>query len=134
MSTIEVKDVLDTKQLGEVVEKSLIEQAAKPTNSLTQSEVTSVAPSVKKDVVQEVVQQMGPVLEHLSDTEPFWQSRQWWIAMLSLAGSLLGIFGIVFPPEMQQEVLAIVMAIIGAVSSATLIYNRYFAKRPLFRK
>lgn len=104
--------------------------AADTSNTMKPKDAKAVVVATTEAAKPEVKEAQAQV-DHALDQEPFYLSRQWWVTMLGLAGSVAGLAGYAFPAEMQQQVLAIAMAGIGVITSATLFYNRYVAKKPI---
>lgn len=132
MAKIDIGKLID---IASVVKDALNVEAKKDSNSLKPAEVTKVADpvatKVEAKVTQIVTKELQAREDFATDQEPFYLSRQWWVTMLGLAGSVAGLAGYAFPAEMQQQVLAIAMAGIGVITSVTLFYNRYVAKKPI---
>lgn len=126
--TIDVNKVID---VGQIVVNALQKEADKPSNQMTNQDVNNVAPVVQAKVEDQLTKQVQPVIDHLTNNEPWYQSRQTWVAILGLLSSVLAIFGVAFPAEVQAQVLGIITAIVGIITTGTLIYNRYFAKKPI---
>lgn len=57
--------------VGAVVKEALTQQAAKPTTEMTPKDVAKVEPAVTKAVEQAV----APVVENLTNSEPWYKSR-----------------------------------------------------------
>lgn len=104
--------------------------ASAPNNDMKSQDVPAVI-TATTEMAKPAIAEAQAQLDHATDQEPFYLSRQWWTAMLGVAGSLAGVAGYAFPAEMQQQVLSIIMAGVGVVTAATLFYNRYFAKKPI---
>lgn len=116
------------------VNDALHVEAQKPTNSLQPSEVHSVAPAVAAKVEAKVEAQVKPVVEVLTNQEPWWKSPQAIAQIVALISMILGIFKISFPAEMQAQFVILIMTLISAGTAAVLFWNRYIRPSQLLRK
>jgi len=97
--------------------------AAAPTNDLKPSDVAAVT--------QEVVDAVQPTVDHLTNNEPWYQSRVTLGALLAGAAGVAGVFGYALPEEMQGKVVDAVIAAGPIIGALLTLYGRYFAKKPL---
>lgn len=107
------------------------------TSQVAAAVATTVAkPEVKADLsaVPAIVNALGPIIDqivHSTNSEPFYQSRVFWGAILGLLATILGIFGVSFPSELQGTVLTIIMAALPLVGGILALYGRFKARKPL---
>lgn len=128
---IQIGPMLD---VAVAVNKALTQEARNPANTLQPADVHQTTVAVTKAVQDAVVTQVKPVVEVLTNQEPWWRSPQAWITILSMLSVLLGIFKISFDDVMQKEALTIIMAGVAFVSAATLFWNRYIRSSALLAK
>lgn len=125
MSKIDLNQVLKA-----AVAAGVVAAASAPNNDLQQKDAPVVT-AVVTEQLKPVIEDAQARIDHASNQEPFYLSRQWWVTVLSLLSAMLGLAGYAFPAEMQQQALAIIMAAVGLISTVTLFYNRYFARKPI---
>lgn len=91
-------------------------------------DISTVAP-----VTQAVMDEVVPRMEHLTNNEPWYQSRVVLGALIVVLTRLLAHFGYAIPPEMHGEILTLLIAF-GPYAGVVLIgWGRYFATKPLGR-
>jgi hypothetical protein len=128
---------MDTKRIINIaaaVAAALAVEAEKPSNSLQAGDVQQIAAPVTKKVEEKVEQQIKPVVDVLTNKEPFYMSVQWWTQMMGLLAVILGIFEISFPAELQAQTVAVIMTVVGAGVSVAMFFNRYIRPSGLLRK
>lgn len=80
---------------------------------------------------QAIISQLAlliPQILNSTNSEPWYQSRVTWGALLSLVGIILGLLGINFDVTKQTMVAALCVPLAGA---AITLYGRWKAKHPL---
>lgn len=84
------------------------------------------------EIAQQVASAVDAVVAHLSDNEPWYQSRVVWGSIISLGGTIAALFGLNVSQEVQANYtsLAVILAPV-VVGGATALYGRYFARKPL---
>jgi len=120
--------------VASAVTAALKEAAASPTNSLHPTDVPKIAPKVSETVNQVVEQQVKPIVDVLTNQEPWYKSPQAITAILSLIGTLLGLFGVVFDAEAQKQALTLIMTATALVSGVLVFWNRYIRPSKLAQK
>lgn len=95
------------------------------------SETTAAHPRDTKEIVEAVEAKVAPIVAHVTNAEPWYQSRVTLGAILSAAAGLLGIFGYAFPAEVQGKVIDLVIALVPVFGGALALYGRWVAKKPL---
>lgn len=101
--------------------------AASPNIAIERSAVGPVAESVANE--------LAPRLEHLTNAEPWYQSRVTWGALLSAVGATSALLGYPIAEEMQSRILEVITlwtAFGGLVSGPVLtLWGRWAAKKPI---
>jgi hypothetical protein len=105
------------------IQDALIAAAAKPDNSLTNADVNKTTAAVASEV--------KPVIDHLTNNEPWYQSRVAWSAIVSFIVVVAGLFGIQSGAIDQKELVEYGVLAGSAIAGALNIWARYFAKKPL---
>lgn len=106
------------------IEKKVAEAVAPST---VPGNIQTVAP-----VTQKVMEEVGPVVEHLTNQEPWWQSRVAIAALLIVFSRLVAMFGYKLPEELHGPITDIIIYVLPGVAVALLGWARYFARKPLF--
>lgn len=89
------------------------------------------APEAAPAIIDAVMNKIIPTVLHATNQEPWYQSRVFWSAVLSIIVAICGLFGLTVDADAQSKILSLIMAIIPAVSAGIALYSRYFAKKPL---
>jgi len=101
-------------------------------NKVVDRLIASPAPVQPADapvVRQEVANAVAPVIEHLTNNEPFYKSRVSWGALFAIMGGVATIGTAIANGETTPEVYTTAgMSIVGGV---TTLYGRWKAKKPL---
>lgn len=107
--------------VGTVAEKVLDRLISSPQTTVTHAE----APAVK----QEVAKAVAPVIEHLTNNEPWYQSRVSWGALFAILGGVATIGTALANGESNMDVYTTAgMSILGG---ATTLYGRWAARKPI---
>jgi len=128
---LQIGPILD---VAVAVNKALTQEAANPHNSLQPEDVRKTTQVVTDAVNVAVSEKVKPVVEVLTNQEPWYRSPQAWMTILSLLSVFLGIFKISFDDAMQKEALTVIMACIGAITGVVLFWNRYIRRSALLAK
>lgn len=92
----------------------------------------SDTPMAAREVAGAIVQKAAPVVEHLANREPWYQSRVTWGAIITAIGSIAAIFGYSYTAEAQLATLNVVMFVAPPLVGAALtLWGRYVARKPL---
>lgn len=98
--------------------------AAKSANtSVTERDAGPIATMVANEVV--------PLVEHATNSEPWYQSRVTLGALLAAASGIAGIFGYTFGIDDQARVVDLILALGPVIGAALALYGRWAAKKPL---
>lgn len=135
---IETKDVKDLVSVESSVLDALSKVAESKTNKLTQTEAAKIAPAVAKKVEAEVTSQIKPVIEHLTNNEPWYQSRVTIGALVAALAGLAGLAGYSIDSDDQaflvdniSQTVQLVTALASLAGGVLAWYGRWKAKKPL---
>lgn len=124
------------KLVGKLLDAALNKALDKATEKLVQRSDTPVQPidkaPIKEEVRQEVVKEIGPVIENLTNSEPLWRSKVLWTAIGTLAasvGSMIDMYTNGSPDTATNYVLA-GSAVVGSIGT---ILSRVFPSKALGR-
>jgi hypothetical protein len=84
-SKIVLPDIIDMEY---VVTNALQDEASKSSNNLTMTDAKKIAPAVTTKVEEQVRAEMQPVIDHLTNNEPWYQSRVTWGALIAAAAGI----------------------------------------------
>lgn len=107
----------------EAVKQGVINAAMNPQTATTTADASIVASNV--------LTQVAPVVAHLTNSEPWYQSRVTLGAIIAAAAGLFGVFGYAFPAETQGKVIELIVALGPVIGGAIALYGRWVAKKPL---
>jgi hypothetical protein len=110
------------------VVKSIEQTARRPDVAIANDNAREVAEQLTPAIMRQAVE---PVLEHLANAEPWYQSRVTWGAIISTAVPLLGAVGIAVDWIDPDEAAALGVALGTVIGGALTLYGRWKAKRPL---
>lgn len=117
------------KILAIAVSAGAAQVAAADDNKMVPKDATAVVRATTQAVKDSgEIQQVQKHIDVLTEQEPFYMSVQWWTAMLGIAGTVAAAVGYSFPADMQKDVLAGIMAVVGAGTTIAMLYNRYIRK------
>lgn len=85
---------------------------------------------IKEEIRQEVVNELGPLVENLSNNEPLWRSKVLWTAIGTVATSAAGIYTMMTGDNRAVE---LVLMVGTAVTGIGTIYSRVFPTKALGR-
>lgn len=111
---------MDTFKAVRKVAVQAVEDAAQDTGN-------TLSPRDAPAVAEAVTQKLAPVIAHATNTEPWYQSRVTWGAILAAAAPIAVAFGFDIS-WINSETLAAIGAGVGAVVT---IYGRWVARKPL---
>lgn len=124
------------KLIGKAFDKALDKALDKATDKLVARPDIAVEsidkPAVKEEVRREVVKELAPVVENMSNSEPLWRSKVLWTAIGTLATSVAGI-GTLWSNGTPDEMTAYVALATTAVTSLGTIWSRVFPSKALGR-
>jgi hypothetical protein len=109
-------------QITNAIVDNLIKAPAVP---VSRENSVIVRPEVREAVAEEV----GPVIEHLTNNEPWFRSRVTWGAIFAILGGVATIGTAVANGETNLELYSTAgMSILGGVST---IWGRWAARKPI---
>ncbi|MCB8819962.1 hypothetical protein LJD17_05350 [Microvirga rosea] len=79
-----------------------------------------------------MIEEVGPIVAHLTNNEPWYQSRVTWGAIIAAASPILApIIGRALSPE-EQALWTSVLTMVGTgIGAALTLYGRWKARRPI---
>ena len=86
---------------------------------------------MKQVVVNRVVENVLPVVDHLTNNEPWYRSRVTWGALGAIALPLLGFIGVGSDVISMDEFVAGGLALGTMASGALTLYGRWKARKPI---
>lgn len=99
-------------------------------NAANDPEIAGVQPEAAPAIIDAVLNKILPVILHSTSQEPWYKSRVFWSASLSIAGAAAGLVGYKFDTTAQAEWLALIMIGSQAIAAILALWGRY-AKTPL---
>lgn len=104
--------------------------AAGVTRAATDTSVASQPRDVGV-VTAKVVKEVAPIVDHLTNNEPWFRSRVTWGAIASIALPLLGAFGVSSDIIDADQFVALGLALGTAAGGVFTLYGRWKAKKPI---
>ncbi|UHS60628.1 hypothetical protein HRR99_03380 [Agrobacterium vaccinii] len=92
---------------------------------------TRATASDARTIIDAVERSTAPVVAHITNTEPWYQSRVTLGAILAAAAGLLGVFGYAFPEDVQGKVVDLIVALAPVIGGILALHGRWVAKKPL---
>lgn len=84
------------------------------------------------DYVETVVQnELQPTLQHLTNNEPWYQSRVTWGAIFSGVAGLASIGGVTIDKEDIDTLTGIVIGLGSVIGAGVTLYGRWRARKPI---
>lgn len=122
------------KLVGKLLDAALNKALDKATEKLVQRSDTPVQPidkaPIKEEVRQEVVKELGPVIENMTNSEPLWRSKVLWTSIGTVATSAAGIYAMLTGDNRAVE---LVLMVGTAVTGIGTILSRIFPSKALGR-
>lgn len=131
MSRVDLKDILNTVT---VVEQALNKNAKDKDVSLQKKDVPVVANDVTKAVNDNVAtaqKEVDAVIENATNSEPWYQSRVTWGAIVSILFPLLTMVGVKMDWIDQSTAVNGGLALGAAVGAVVTLYGRWVAAKPI---
>ena len=97
--------------------------------SAPKGRVRRAAAAVKQQVTRKVA--ADPSMQHITNTEPWYQSRVTIGALISALALALGAAGVSLAPEDRELLVAVGLGLGGLVGPLTTLYGRWRARRPI---
>ena len=90
-----------------------------------------VHPNNAQEVAKRAAEAAAPVLVNATNSEPWYQSRVTWGALVSIGTGLATLFGFVIAPEDAEVILAVGAAGGTVVGGLVTLWGRWKAKKPI---
>lgn len=117
------------------VRAAVLKAAVQAAQAAAASPSIAIEGSAVGPVAERVTREVGPIIEHLTNSEPWYASRVTWGAILSAVGATGALVGFPIAEELQNEILEVISlwtTVGGLVSGPLLtVYGRWRAKRPI---
>lgn len=92
------------------------------------------SPAAVQPIAKEVEKAVLPQVEHLTNSEPWYQSRVTWSAIVMVGTAVASLaFGATVTADDQAMWTSLGVAAMTLLSASLNLYARYFAKKPLGR-
>jgi len=85
-------------------------------------------------VAAAVTKEVAPMIVNATNSEPWYQSRVTWGAILSIASAGLAVFGITIDEGTRAELVTLILAAIPVIGGAITLWGRWIAKKPIGTK
>lgn len=109
----------------------LFDLAARVAKSLAADPYINVTKDDAPAVTQIVEDKLAPVINHLTNNEPWYQSRVTWGAIITTVASLCSAFGFALAPEDIDVIVGFVTAAGTLIGAGVTLYGRWKATKPL---
>ena len=106
-----------------IIASGVREVAINPNTPLTTAEAGPVAKAIADQVL--------PGLQHVTNTEPWYQSRVTWGAVVSIATGLLGAVGVATDWIDADQAVSVGLALGTVVGGLVTLYGRWRARQPI---
>ena len=113
--------------IGDAAEHEIVRAIADPTIPV-RSEAPPVAGAAIAGQIEAAIR---PIIAHATNGEPFWRSRVFWGAMLSLATPLLALAGVTLEPDEREAVVTTVLLVPPVAGALVALWGRFGATRPI---
>jgi len=114
---------MDNALIAREITGALVRAAAAPSNSLQPSEVNGVA--------GQVIAAVAPIVAHATNTEPWYQSRVVWGAIVSALVPILGAIGVATDWIDPNTAVNTGIALGSVIGGVLTLYGRLRAKKPI---
>jgi hypothetical protein len=122
----------DVEKIADRALEAVKEVAEKPSNTLSPTAVHESERSLEAAIERKV----ATTVAHLTNNEPWYQSRVTIGSYLAIFMSILGLFGVVVDEETQRTWTELIFLgapmVIAAAGGLFSLYGRWRAKNPLF--
>lgn len=112
-----------TDAIKAIIASGVREVAFDPNSRLTTAEAGPVAKAITEQVL--------PGLQHATNTEPWYQSRVTWGAIVSIGTGLLGAIGVATDWLDAETAVALGMGLGSVIGGAVTLYGRWKARKPI---
>ena len=111
--------------------ENIVSAIAEGVNAGVNSPSTRATSADARTIIDAVERSTAPVVAHITNTEPWYQSRVTLGAILAAAAGVVGAFGYAFPEDVQGKVVDLIVALGPVIGGALALYGRWAAKKPL---
>lgn len=126
--------VSDVHKIVQAASDAVQETAEKPTNEMSPTAVAEAQPQLDANIQQKVTNAVA----HVTNTEPWYQSRVTIGNYIAIAAAIAGVFGVVVEQDSILTWTEIIYlgapVVVGVAGSAFSLYGRWKAKKPLFSR
>jgi hypothetical protein len=106
---------------------------AKAVSSAVSRPDVPASPAAIEPITREVIRQVQPQIEHLTNNEPWWASRVMWGVIVSVGSGLAAAAGFQLTGEDQAMAINLFMAAGTVVGGCITLYGRFRARKPIGR-
>lgn len=92
---------------------------------------TALSTAEAGPVAKAITEQVLPGLQHATNTEPWYQSRVTWGAIVSIGTGLLGAVGVATDWIDPDQVIALGLGLGSVVGGLVTLYGRWKARKPI---
>jgi len=90
-----------------------------------------VHPNNAEDVARAAAEAVAPVLVNKTNSEPWYQSRVTWGALVSIGTGVAALFGFTIAPQDADLILAVGAAGGTVIGGVLTLWGRWAAKKPI---
>lgn len=110
---------------------AVIAAAVAGASSAAASPNIAIDRSAVQPVAQTIAARVEPIIQHATNSEPWYQSRVTLGALLALVSGVLAALGYVMPDELRGQVLDLLVAAGPVIGGIVALWGRWVAKKPL---
>jgi len=101
-------------------------------NNAPAAEANTIASQVVEQVVQsKAIKEVVAQATNATNSEPWYQSRVTWGAIVTVGTSVAGVLGAAISPEDAQAIVTICVTVGSAVGGLITLYGRWVARKPI---
>lgn len=99
--------------------------------AVASTDLPGITHATKAEVKEALVEETTQVVINQLNQEPWYQSRILVTQYITLAVTLLGVFGYVVTPEYRDQIIAAILAVGAVVTPLITIAARLWGKKPM---
>lgn len=99
------------------------------THTGTPASVEVASADIGKEIAARVA--ADPVVQHVTNSEPWYRSRVTWGAIISIATPVLGMAGVALAPEDREAIITAALLLGPAVGGLVSLYGRWVSRKPI---
>jgi hypothetical protein len=115
--------VKNSRKLQDKIETAVAEAVTRPE---VPGDMRSVDP-----ITESVMEEVQPRIDHLTNAEPWYQSRVTWGAIIIILTRLLAHFGYKIPEELHGAILDLIIAFGPYFGAGVALWGRWVSKKPI---